>query len=197
LEFFGTEVENKLKKELKNRFLNRRLDMEDSDKKIRKCTCTEEARLMPESRELEIYNSVISYQCDTCAKEVKITPLGSIGTLITVGLLAIGIIAYMQLSGVGKPTIWDYAIVGFSIVCLAAITVPPLLTHQRFPVIPSDISVDELPTDDDSSKHMFAKIIVAIEGLGFLFGMLAPILFIAAVLGVATLIGYANYLWFQ
>lgn len=152
---------------------------------------------MPESRELEIYNSVISYQCDTCAKEVKITPLGSIGTLLTVGLLAICIIAYMQLSGVGQPTIGDYAIVVFSIICLAAITVPPLLKHQRFPVIPSDIPVDELPIDDDSSKHVFAKIIVAIEGLGFLFGMLAPILFIAGFLGIAALIGYANHLWFQ
>ena len=171
--------------------------MKNSDLKIRKCTCSDEARLMPASRELEIYNSVISYQCDTCEKEVKITPLGSIGTLLTVGLLAIGIIAYLQLSGIGQPTIGDYAIVVFSMICLAAITVPPLLKHQCFPVIPSDIPVDGLPIDDDASKHMFAKIIFAIEGFGFLFGMLAPILLIAGVLGIAALIGYANYLWFQ
>lgn len=170
--------------------------MKNSGFKNRKCTCSDKAQLKPTLRELEIYNSVVLYQCDTCAKEVKITPLGSIGTLLTVGLLAISIIAYLQLTGIGQPDIGDYAIVIFSIICLAAITVPPLLKHQRFPTLPSYIS-PEPPIDDDTSKHIFAKIIFAIEGFGFLFGMLAPILFIAGVLGIAALIGYANYLWFQ
>lgn len=170
--------------------------MKNSNYEIRKCTCSDEALLVPVSRELEIYNSVVSYRCNTCSKIIKITPMGSIGTLFSVGVLAVFIIAYLQLSGAGRPGWGDYAIVLFSVLFLAAIIVPPLLKHRCYPTMPSERHV-ELSVNDEVPKHMVAKLIYAIEWFGFLNGMLAPILFIAGVLGIAALIGYINFLFFQ
>lgn len=170
--------------------------MRNSDYSVRKCTCSDEAHLIPILHKLEIYNSVISYQCDTCSKEIKITPMGSTGMLITVGIIAIGILAYLQLSGSGQPGLLNYAIVAFTIICLAAITVPQLLTHQRYPILHAE-NTHELQINNEFSKHILAKPISLIERLGFLFGLLAPVLFIACVLGGAALIGYINFTFFN
>jgi hypothetical protein len=162
----------------------------------RKCTCSEQAQLLPIERKLERYNSVICYECDSCAKKVEITPLGSIGVLITVATLAIGIIAYLQLSGVGQPDFIDYMIVLFCIICIAGVTVPQLLKHNRYPLMPSKDAIG-LPLEENSSRHILAKPISFIEGFGFLLGLIAPIIFIACFLGLAALIGYINFTYFQ
>ncbi|MDG1286298.1 MAG: hypothetical protein P8P30_01900 [Rickettsiales bacterium] len=41
------------------------------------------------------------------------------------------------------------------------------------------------------------RLIIGLEKLGFIVGFLAPILLIAAVLGVAALIGYINFTYFS
>jgi predicted RNA-binding Zn-ribbon protein involved in translation (DUF1610 family) len=42
---------------------------------VRKCSECGEATLIPISRDMEIYNSITRYKCETCDTDVEIKPL--------------------------------------------------------------------------------------------------------------------------
>ncbi len=161
---------------------------------IRKCADCGEPSLTPVARELQIYNSVIHYKCDNCGNELELTPLASIGVLMTVGVLVLAFWAYILFSDIAPPGPIALSLFGLAILALGYVTVVPLLAHILNPAITSDAVADVDITGAD--KHAAKRVILWVEGLGLLAGLLAPVLLIAGVLAVSAAIGYINFTYF-
>ena len=70
-----------------------------------------------------------------------------------------------------------------------------LRKNARNPIIKA--TLEPLDVSTVSGEHVGKRAILWIEKFGFFAGLLAPLFIIAAVLGVATLIGYMNYTYFS
>jgi len=163
--------------------------------KIRTCYSCKQPTLFPVSRELQIIYSVYHYECKNCGETTKVVPTASIGTGLTVGALALAFWGSILFSGPGNLgwiTITIYVAAALS---LAAVWVPPILTHTQCPPVSGATEIQE--QDTRNRAHLFAWPIKLLEGLGFLGGLLAPILFIVVVLGAAALFGYINFTYFR
>lgn len=165
--------------------------------KIRKCMQCGEDRLYPVSRSLQIYNSVIQHECEGCGEKVSVTPAASIGILITVGLLAL---AFWYFILFGRNSFYDlYTIIAFGVAVAAFlfVTIPPILVHVMNPIA-KGINTEEPNIEITSGeKHIAKRPILWLERLGMIAGMLTPLIFIAIFLGIAALIGYVNYTFFE
>ena len=154
-----------------------------------------EPTLVPISREMKIYNSVVHYKCETCDSKVEIQPLASIGVLIAVGASALAFWGYISFRRSYSADIVSVSIYGVAVLAFLFVTVVPLLAHVMNPVVKK---VDgELLTIEDDSEHMAKKQIIWLEGFGILGGLIAPFIFALIVLGIAFLIGYINYSFFE
>lgn len=165
--------------------------------KIRKCSKCGEVKLLPVSRELQIYNSVILHKCDGCGEKVEITPPASIGILITCGVLALGFWYAILFWGNSYFDIYTVLMFGIAVAAFAFVTLPPIIKLIKNPEI-KDTGVDakELPIDN-GAQHFAKRPILWLERLGMIAGLLSPLIFIAIILGVATLIGYINFTYFK
>lgn len=162
---------------------------------IRKCAQCQHPSLMPLSRKMQVFNSVIHYKCGNCGTEVDITPLGSIGTTTMVGIMALGFWGTILFWGSTSPGMLAMALFGGAAVAFAALVIaPPVIVHLQYPAIkdsghtPLQIGINE--------KHIFKAPIIWIEKFGFLAGLIAPVFLVLCVLGAATLIGFINYTYF-
>lgn len=161
---------------------------------VRKCSDCGEATLLPISRDMEIYNSITRYKCETCDTDVEIKPLASIGILITVGLLVLafwGYILFGKSAYIGNISLSIY---GLAVVAFIFVTGVPLLAHFMNPIV--KYSESDAPLTSNNTKHIAKKQIIWLEKFGLLGGLLAPLFFIAIFLGGALLIGYINYTYF-
>ncbi len=168
--------------------------MSDPALKVRQCAECKEASMVPVSRTMQIYNSVVHYKCSKCATEVDITPMGSIGVTVTVGLMALGFWGYVLFSDFNSPGSVAVTIFALAIAALAWITLMPLIMHLHYPIS----RLREAPRTPklDTRGHIGAKLILLIEGFGLIGGLLAPIVFAVTFLGIAALIGYINFTYF-
>lgn len=162
---------------------------------IRKCMDCKEPTLIPVSRELQIYNSVIHYKCSNCGNKIEIKPLASIGILITVGALVLAFWGYISFRRSYSADIISITIFTIAVLALLFVTVIPLLAHIMNPVVKK---VDgELSNLEVNSKHIAEKQIIWLEGFGIIGGLLAPFIIALIILGIAFIIGYVNYTLFE
>ncbi len=161
---------------------------------IRKCHECGNSTLVPVSRQMSAFSTSVRYKCDECDFEIDITPTGSIGVLTTVCLLVLGfwgMILFRNSHNYDLITISVYAI---AVLAFGFVTIVPALSHLFYPKVKSEPKVDLETANAD--KHIGKGAIIWIEGMGFLAGLLAPLLLIAIVLFIAFLIGYVNYTYF-
>jgi hypothetical protein len=154
-----------------------------------------EPTMDPLSREMKLYNSVYHYECRSCGASLDLVPPASIGFGMTVGVIVLAFWAFILFHGSSSPGVW--ALIVYFIACcgLAAVWLPEALKYRLYPVVLSGLSVDDFHAH--GSNNYAAKMITLIEKLGFLAGLMAPIAIILGVLGLAALIGYVNFTFFE
>ncbi|TLP67088.1 hypothetical protein FEE96_07000 [Parasedimentitalea maritima] len=162
---------------------------------IRKCANCEAPEMMPVSREMQIYHSVYRYKCQSCGEDLEMVPLAGVGIEMTVGALALGFWGMILFHGAGSPGWLALGLLSGASLLYAFLAFSKLVTYWRYPVVASATVAAELthlPT-----KHIGDRLMAGLEKLGFLAGLLAPLLFIGVILGIAFLIGYVNFTYFE
>lgn len=162
---------------------------------IRRCAQCEQSTLMPASRKMQVFNSVIRYKCDNCDAEIDITPLASIGVVTMVGILALGFWGLILFRGSGVPGMLALGLYGAAVVALVLVTGLPIIKHLQNPAIKSAVQSQMSVTSTDA--HIFKGPIIWIEKFGYVAGLFAPLVIVLCVLGGAALIGYVRFTYFQ
>lgn len=154
---------------------------------------------MPEmsliSRGMKAYNSVYRYSCQNCGETLELVPPASIGVGISVGSLALIFWGFILFRGSGATGLLPIVLFALAACALAAVWLPQVFKYWLFPTAPNRPVEVDIRTDKTTS--FYARLILRLENMGFLFGLVAPIAFIAGVLGVAALIGYVNFTFFE
>lgn len=164
---------------------------------IRKCAKCGEVALHATEKKMAIYNSEITYQCDHCAAEIKLVPSGSIGVQLTLAILASVLIGYFWFSGPNNTSgITSYLVFGLLVLIAVGLPLSELKKHYDNPKQNDDSNLGSRTPELNLSTSPLKRIFAFVENLGFLTGLIAPIILIAAILGVATLIGYVNFTFF-
>jgi len=168
----------------------------------RKCAQCGEPTLEPQECKMEIYNSVYAYKCSNCQHEVELEPYGSLGFQITLGLLFVPVVWFLFMDDHGDWPSWsNMPTLIETLILLAIVLFFPMLTffemrkHARYPLVDSDGPREHF--DLAPSKAITKAPVMWIEKFGILGGMLAPILIIIVVLGLAVLLGYINFTFFN
>ncbi len=102
---------------------------------------------------------------------------------------------FILFRGAGNPSGAALIVYGAAFLALAIVWLPPILIHIQCPPVSGEPIVDEKGAHN--STHLFACLITFVEKLGFLGGLLAPVVFIAIILGAATVVGYINFTFFH
>lgn len=165
--------------------------------KIRKCKQCGEEKLFPVSRSLQIYNSVIQLECEGCGEKVSVTPVASIGILISVGLLALGFWYFILFGHNSYFDIYTVMAFGVAVAAFLFVTIPTILVHVMNPIAKHQNFEEPDIEITHGEKHIAKRPIIWLERLGMIGGFLAPLIFIAVILGIATLIGYVNFTYFK
>lgn len=160
---------------------------------VRTCAHCKEPTLQPVSRELSGFNTVVQYQCSNCQSALSLTPAGSIGAVTTVGVLGLIFWAVILLRGDGSPDSLAWTVYGAAVAALLWITAIPAFVSLKNPPVQSGEQADvafEPPSD------FVQKIVILVERVGFLAGLLMPIVVVGVVLSFAALIGFINFTYF-
>jgi hypothetical protein len=163
--------------------------------KIRTCASCRQPTMTPVSREMQIYHSVYHYECNSCGHKLDMVPVASIGTGVAIGGIALAFWGVVLFHGSGAPSWIALGIYGTAILALATIWVPQMLKYRQCPAVPDRHEIGDLKSNGPT--HLVARLIMVIERMGALAGFAAPIILIVMILGVATLIGYINFTYFQ
>jgi len=145
---------------------------------------------------MEIYNSVGQYQCNNCGYIVEIAPVASAGVFATVGMLVLAFWGYFLFVH-SRPTdsIITIFLYGAAVLAVLVIVGATLRKNTRNPIVKATAEAPDVSTV--SGEHVGKRAILWVEKLGFFAGLIAPLFIIAALLGVAALIGYINYTYFS
>ncbi len=162
--------------------------------KIRRCAQCQEPKLMPISRKMQIYNSIIHYKCANCAAEVDITPMASIGVATMVGMLAFGFWGWIAFKGSGALDILNLSLYGAVGIAFIFFTLEPFIKHVRNPLLNEGEEVQI--SVDPANAHIAKEPILWIENFSYFSGLLAPLIIVLCVLAGAALIGYVNFTYF-
>ncbi|MEP2717027.1 hypothetical protein [Pseudophaeobacter sp.] len=145
-------------------------------------------------RKMGVYSSIYCYSCNSCDSAVQLKPKASIGVDITVGGLALGFWWIILNHGSGSPSTIELAIMGIALLAYAWLWVPEAAKHWLYPAEENSDDVTDVSLPQEKG---FNRAVGRFEVVGLLGGLLAPIVLIVAVLGVATIIGYINYSFFE
>ncbi len=160
----------------------------------RKCAKCGKPEMSPVERKMEIYNSVYIFKCENCRHEVELEPSASIGSKISLGLVLAfvvwGIFYFDQYN-----TATDWVIFAVVVSFLPGLALYQLWKREKYPVVEGGENVE--PLELSPTQAITKKPVLWLEGLGMLGGLLAPLLFIIAFLGVAAIIGFINFSFFQ
>lgn len=157
-------------------------------RKCGKCACP---TLMPLKRHMQIYNSVTTYKCENCGNQVEIIPLASTGMLGTIGLLVMafwGVILFRDGSHTGMLGSILYALAGLALLATLVSNIRP---HVKNPIADKGPLPDVAPNKAES--HIAKSPLIWLENMGLIAGLVAPLIVIGLVLGLATLIGYVSF----
>lgn len=163
-------------------------------KKQRTCATCKTPTMMLETREMEIYNSVYKYRCENCGEVVRLLPVASIGIRITVGGLALTFWWLMLSHGSGSPGTLAKVTMGIALVAYVWFWLPEIVKYR---LCPADSNSEEMRLEANAPDSGWGRIIRKLEVFGLLGGLLAPILLIAGILGLAALVGYINFTFFE
>ena len=155
--------------------------------------CGQPAMMLVE-RKMEIYNSVYVYRCASCQNEVELVPQGSIGAQFSLGMV-FAVVIWGIFYFDRYNTVTDWVIFAVVVSVMPGMALFQLWKHRRYQAVESPESVASLEVSETAA--ITKKPVMWVEGLGILAGMLAPILFIAAFLGIAAIIGFINFTFFQ
>ena len=165
-------------------------------RKCGKCACP---TLMPLKRHMQIYNSVTTYKCENCGNQVEIIPLASTGMLGTIGLLVMafwGVILFRDGSHTGMLGSILYALAGLALLATLVSNIRP---HVKNPIADKGPLPDVAPPDialNKAESHIAKSPLIWLEKQGLITGLVAPLIAIGLVLGVAALIGYVSFTYF-
>ena len=157
--------------------------------------------MLPNSRSFTGIETTITYTCPACEATVEIQSLGQAGLKLAVGLILAVVVTFIALDSPGSWAVSDYFLYSaFMLVVLylpASILIPHLthrVTGERdIPTTGLDFNTGDV---DQAIQDPVQQGIIRFEKFSFLGGFLAPLFFIAAVLGAATLIGMINFYYF-
>ena len=160
---------------------------------IRKCGKCSEPTLNPIERKLGIYNSTISYKCTNCGDEIELVPLGSLGVQMCIYLLLALIVWFIF---IGNNASTNSVIIFVLLMSIMPVTVLfGISKHLKGPKIANGENVN---IDVGGAKgNIFKKPINWVERKNFVVGLLSPLIFIGLILGIAAIIGYINFTFFQ
>lgn len=168
----------------------------------RKCARCGEPTLEPQERKMEIYNSVYAYKCSNCQHEVELRPYGSFGFQITLGLLFVPVVWFLFMDEHGDLPSWNnMPTLVEGLILLAIGSFFPVLMifemrkHAKYPLVDRDTPRPHL--DMAPTRAITKTPVMFIEGLGFIGGLLMPILIIIVVMGLAGLVGFINFTYFN
>lgn len=163
--------------------------------KTRICAQCNKPEMVPVSRVMKTYNSVYSYRCRNCDETLEMVPPASIGVGLMVGALALAFWGFVLHWGAGSPSTLALVIWAGAGLAVAAIWVPEILKYWLYPEGPEQPDSEEIALADDTAFSQ--RVVSPLERLGFVAGLFAPVVIIAGILGIATLIGYVNYTFFE
>ncbi len=148
---------------------------------IRQCGECGQPTLRLVHRKMEIYNSVCEFKCENCKSEVKIIPIASTGILASVGILALAFWGYLLFfHGRQTDSIFAQVIYGGAVLALISIVASALKKHINNPVAMTNQEEQDISIAND--QHIGLRPILWLEKLGFLAGMLVPIIVVASIL---------------
>ncbi len=168
----------------------------------RKCAQCGEPTLKPIERKMEIYNSVYAYKCSNCQHEVELEPYGSLGFQVTLGFLFAPVVWFLFMDDHGDwpswsnmPTLIEAGILLIIVLFFPVLTLLEMRKHARYRLVDRNEVREHMEVSP--TPHIGKKPILWIEKLGFFGGLLAPIIIIVVVLGIATIIGFINFVYFD
>lgn len=166
---------------------------------IRKCGKCAESALKPVIRHMQIYNSVTTFECEHCGNKVEIIPLASTGMLGTVGLLVMafwGVVLFRDGTHIGMLGTSLFTLAGLA---LLATLVSNLRPHVKNPIDGKGRLADDAQPDimlNEAESHIAKSPLTWLENMGLIAGLVAPLLVIGLVLGLAAMIGYISFTYF-
>lgn len=161
----------------------------------RKCQNCGEPTLAPKVKTMSATNSTTRYECSNCAYKVDLIPPGSLGVQLTVYFIISVFLWFIFFTGPGPNSLFSVIIFWAVMAILPAISVSELWKNHCNPEV-QDSSRKDID-DHKANKHLLKGPIDWIERRNTLVGLMAPILLIAVVLGLAALVGFINFTYFE
>lgn len=161
----------------------------------RTCQNCGEPTLAPKVKTMSATNSTTRYECNNCAYKVDLIPPGSLGVQLAIYAIVSVFLWFIFFTGPGPNSLFSVVVFGVSMAILPAISVSGLWKNHANPEVPDSPGTDV--HDLKAETHMLKGPIDWIERRNALVGLIAPIVLIAAVLGVAALIGFINFTYFE
>lgn len=162
-------------------------------KKHRNCATCKTPSMTFEARKMEIFNFVYTYRCETCGEAARLLPAASIGVRVTVGGLALAFWWIVLNHGSGSPGTLAKAAMGIALIAYVWLWLPEILKHWLYHAVSNS---EEIRLETDAPESGLGQIIQKLEAFGMLGGLVAPIVLIAGILGLASLVGYINFTYF-
>lgn len=163
--------------------------------KTRTCAYCKNPEMVPVARIMKTYHTEYSYKCQNCGKTLELVPPASIGVGMTVSGLVLAFWGFILFRGPGDPSLLAMFLFAVAALALAWIWVPQALKYRLFPSVPNPSAQDDIHVE--STTAFASRLIIPLEKMGFLAGLVAPIVLIAGILGIAALIGYVNFTFFE
>lgn len=163
--------------------------------KFRTCAYCKKPEMAPVARIMKTYHTEYGYKCQSCGKTLELMPPASIGVGVTVSGLALVFWGFILFRGPGYPSLLAISLFATAALALAWVWVPQALKYRLFPSVPNLSAEDDIRVVNITP--FASRLILPLEKMGFLVGLVAPIVIIAGILGVAALIGYVNFTFFE
>lgn len=169
--------------------------------KTRKCRACGHKGMIPDNRVFTGMETTLTYICPACDATVEMKSLSQAGLILTVGSILLAIVTFISTEGPLPWDMGDYLLYMGLVILVFYMPANILYPYWRHPVTgEKNISTANASVEDEefikNFKDPMQRGIIRFERFGFLGGILIPILFIAVILGMATVIGMINFYYF-
>lgn len=162
--------------------------------KLRKCEKCGAETLVPISKKMAPTHSTTSYECSSCGFKVEITPAASLGMHLTIYAIVAAFLWLIFFAESYSNSLLSIITFWAAMAILPALAVLGLWQSHKNPEVPDSPQIDI--QDPINQQHALKRPIDWLEGKNTLIGLLAPIILIVAVLGLAAIIGFINFTYF-
>lgn len=161
----------------------------------RKCQFCGEPTLAPKAKTMSATNSTTRYECTNCAFKVDLIPSGSLGVQLTVFSVVAMFLWFIFFTGPGPNSLLSVVAFWAAMAILPAMSVSGLWKNYKNPEIQG--SHRKEIDDPKADKHILKRPIEWIERRHTLVGLMAPLVLIAGILGLAAIVGFINFTYFE